>query len=704
MAEQKKPRILWVSSDPKIIYSFSQQSEVICAELAKRGYDVHYIADTYRGKPYVYRGFKVYPVPIILPGNHYGNISVYNEYIQRLKPDIMISFTNTWQLSFLLEKGAEFTKKIPWIQWTPAESETPYFSLIKDEKRIPYYVCISKSSMQGIKPYQKNVIANIYHAVNDQEFQPLTAEQKKKLRKKYGIPEKAFVVGTVSSTAIRKQPFRLIDAFLKFAANKKNVYLVWYSDFDIHRRNARQFMNIRYILKYFYPGWGKKIKLIHSDKPLPEKKLNEIYNLFDVFALASAGEGFGIPLAEAMLCKVPPIATAYSSIPEIILPGCGWQVKVKDLVWGLLGPLDVQGALIDIDDLRRKFEEAYADPGKVKKYGEQAYRSARDRFTIGTIVDQWETVINKVFKQSVKKYPLLWLQGQPNSRQAAHSFLEIKKWLCFAYIKQEKWDAVLLVTKEENEISLLNARAYALHKLAQYREAKKCYEQMLLINPRDEKVIVNLNNTLQMMEQEMKETFTKTYDKKIWRSGSGTGSTYEATAPYRKYLQDFLRLKNIKSVLDLGCGDWEFSKTIDWNGIQYTGVDVVESVLAEDIKLYARNNIKFILTDFYKQRNELPPAELLLIKDVFQHWPNEYIFAFLPVLSKYRYVLITNCVWPTKLLNGDIVLGGFRPVDLTQKPFSLGLKEVLAYNYHVIIERKDCTKRKKVFLLENTNV
>jgi hypothetical protein len=58
-----------------------------------------------------------------------------------------------------------------------------------------------------------------------------------------------------------------------------------------------------------------------------------------------------------MLCKVPAIATVFG-LSELIDQDCGWLVKVKELVWGLFGILDIQGALVDIDDFVAKLTDA----------------------------------------------------------------------------------------------------------------------------------------------------------------------------------------------------------------------------------------------------------------------------------------------------------------------------------------------------------
>jgi hypothetical protein len=40
--------------------------------------------------------------------------------------------------------------------------------------------------------------------------------------------------------------------------------------------------------------------------------------------------------------------------------------------------------------------------------------------------------------------------------------------------------------------------------------------------------------------------------------GSGLGSLVSSTVTYRYIIESFIRLNDVHSVLDVGCGDWQF--------------------------------------------------------------------------------------------------------------------------------------------------
>ena len=153
-------------------------------------------------------------------------------------------------------------------------------------------------------------------------------------------------------------------------------------------------------------------------------------------------------------------------------------------------------------------------------------------------------------------------------------------------------------------------------------------------------------------------------------------------------------------MLDVGCGDWQLGQLMDWTGIDYTGLDV-SAVVLKNTRRFASRTVRFIEGD--ARTVALPKADLLLVKDVFQHWSNADIAGFLPKLAAFRFALITNGSDPagTAPANRDVLAGLHRLVDLSAPPFSVAGSTVLTYD--IALEQKDGTtfqERKRVFLVE----
>lgn len=161
--------------------------------------------------------------------------------------------------------------------------------------------------------------------------------------------------------------------------------------------------------------------------------------------------------------------------------------------------------------------------------------------------------------------------------------------------------------------------------------------------------------------EEIQRQFTRVYQ------GSGVGSRPDRTVEYRAFLSQFLVRNQIRSVVDLGCGDWQFSRYLDWSGIDYLGLDVVPAVIDANNRQFSADNIRF---ELFQAPERLPPADLLLCKDVLQHLPNRLVKAYLAAFrGKYKYALVTNDEEPAELQNTDIEVGGWRTLRLDRAPF-----------------------------------
>lgn len=173
-------------------------------------------------------------------------------------------------------------------------------------------------------------------------------------------------------------------------------------------------------------------------------------------------------------------------------------------------------------------------------------------------------------------------------------------------------------------------------------------------------LLVNMN------KDNLNSYFDTIYKTGAWVNGSGDGSDENLCAGYVAFLQDFFKRHNIKSIVDCGCGDWQFSKNIDFSGIDYKGFDVANFVIERNNATYKKDNVNFSL--YNGDFSLLPSADLLLCKDVLQHLPNAKIQEFIDNLHKFKFALITNDIG--KSVNVDIVMG-CRSIDLRQEPFNL---------------------------------
>lgn len=118
----------------------------------------------------------------------------------------------------------------------------------------------------------------------------------------------------------------------------------------------------------------------------------------------------------------------------------------------------------------------------------------------------------------------------------------------------------------------------------------------------------------------LKEIFQDVYTN--WRFGgwpeskSGGGSTLDETEGIRQQIKQLVKDKEIKSVVDVPCGDFNWMKDIVYSFESYTGCDIVPELIADNQR-YANQIIKFQELDI--TQNEIPEADLLIVRDVIGH-------------------------------------------------------------------------------------
>lgn len=188
------------------------------------------------------------------------------------------------------------------------------------------------------------------------------------------------------------------------------------------------------------------------------------------------------------------------------------------------------------------------------------------------------------------------------------------------------------------------------------------------------------------------EVFTEIYRKRLWGSDashpfcSGSGSRGRVAQEYVKFVSGFIFEHRIRSVVDLGCGDFFIGSQLASLVDSYVGVDVVPELIEYLSVKYGAPNIRFCCIDI-TTAEPLPAADLCLIRQVFQHLSNEQIARVLRKLDCYRFVLVTEhhpsphrpfVPNKDKPHGPDTRLYDDSGVCLDQPPFNVAAREVLA--------------------------
>lgn len=166
------------------------------------------------------------------------------------------------------------------------------------------------------------------------------------------------------------------------------------------------------------------------------------------------------------------------------------------------------------------------------------------------------------------------------------------------------------------------------------------------------------------------DLFANYYSNNSWNnteSRSGPGSTIQQTRKLVSELPTLFSTFKIKSILDLPCGDFNWMKTVNMDGINYTGADLVAELIEDNKTKYP--NVNFVQLDLLTDL--LPTVDLIMCRDCLVHFSNHAVrrALFNICLSKSKYLLTTT--FPNHNTTGDIKIGQWRSLNLQSTLFDL---------------------------------
>lgn len=166
---------------------------------------------------------------------------------------------------------------VSWFKWLAAEAPSIWFA----EKRVS----ISEYARRQMKRFYFTDSKVIYNGIDKQRFR----QKQTDFRRRHGIPEDAYVVGSLSALKKYKNQRKTLEIFEE-EYDTENDYLLIGGDGprkEFLEQKAREL------------GIEERTTFLGY---VPEEDLVDFYNAIDLFIYPSKWEGFGLPPVEAKLC------------------------------------------------------------------------------------------------------------------------------------------------------------------------------------------------------------------------------------------------------------------------------------------------------------------------------------------------------------------------------------------------------------------
>ncbi len=239
----------------------------------------------------------------------YNTKELYEIAISGITPDLYKTILNS-KLNYIYTMFE--TDNIPY-KWLPFFPKPQNFIVPSEFVKN---VFINKAK---VIPEKINVIPIGY----DKEL--ICPLKKEDVRKELGIPNDKKVFLTVCDYNPRKGVYELFKAINRFKDNKDIVFLLKFAPIQ----NTKDYIinEIRLRLK------NKNVKLVIDF--IPDEVLNTLYRAADYLLSPTRGEGYGLPIIEAMSHGVVPIVTNWGSHLEFVKDsGFLIDYKLEEIKYG----------------------------------------------------------------------------------------------------------------------------------------------------------------------------------------------------------------------------------------------------------------------------------------------------------------------------------------------------------------------------------
>ena len=284
-------------------------------------------------------------------------------------PDVTIR--HAWPPSWQAPKSGAWVLIQPW-EFGVAPADWIQHIRHVDEVWVPSEFVRHSYIDSGIPPSKIHVVPN---GIDPERFHPNAAPRDLPTTKSYKF---LFVGGTI----YRKGPDVLLDAYLKTFTNNDDVCLV-IKDFGGDSIYAGQTLKQRIELAQADPHAPE---ILYLKDELSPSELPSLYTACDCLVHPYRGEGFGLPILEAMACGLPVIVTGGGASDDFVTDDIAYRIPATRLSIGNeVGGMRLAhgGWLLEpsLPMLAARMKWVFDHPDDGRKRGQSASVHAREKWT-----------------------------------------------------------------------------------------------------------------------------------------------------------------------------------------------------------------------------------------------------------------------------------------------------------------------------------
>jgi glycosyltransferase involved in cell wall biosynthesis len=213
-----------------------------------------------------------------------------------------------------------------------------------------------------------------------------------------------FIFYSIFQWIERKDPKTLLQAYWSEFEHDKNVCLF----IKTHRMGFNETENR--MIAEDVAKWKKEMKqnkfprVVMCNELLSDEAMHRIHETGSCFISTHRGEGWGIPIADALVHGKPVISTGLGGVHEWIPDDCMFKVKynminVGGMDWAEQYREDQKWAQVDIQDLRHTMRHIYNHGEEARQVGLRGARQAKKMFNFKQVGKLMKQRIAEIYKE-----------------------------------------------------------------------------------------------------------------------------------------------------------------------------------------------------------------------------------------------------------------------------------------------------------------
>lgn len=234
--------------------------------------------------------------------------------------------------------------------------------------------------------------------VDTSVFYPIT--DKTAIRRKYNVPENAFIMVYCGRINLQKNPFLLLSLLRILKDQHEDLRLMFigsYDNFYISEFSDRKAPYIKTEFQKMINDFGLSSKIIFFENQNDPSLYSEMINMADIGINLTTllSENFGYAAVEMQACGLPVIGADWGGLKDTIIDGVtGFHINTM---------LSSYGARINVEQAKDGIQLLIKNPKKLKEMGKAARENVEKNYSSKVFAANIQNIIQETYDKFIKR-------------------------------------------------------------------------------------------------------------------------------------------------------------------------------------------------------------------------------------------------------------------------------------------------------------